>query len=54
MSGSANKLYRKPSTSAILSGPPRFRSSTPSFMSFDAVDGDFHNDCGDSDAMVNM
>ena len=32
MSGSANKLYRKPSTSPIVSGPPKLSSKTPTFV----------------------
>lgn len=34
MSGSAKRLYRKGCTSSGLSGPPRFKSSTPSFSSW--------------------
>ena len=34
MSGSAKRLYKNPSTSSPVSGPPRFRSNTPTLGSF--------------------
>ena len=40
MSGSAKRLYRKPSTSSVFSGPPRFNNNTPSFKSFPSDDDD--------------
>mmetsp|Transcript_188 Transcript_188/g.455 ORF Transcript_188/g.455 Transcript_188/m.455 type:complete len:143 (-) Transcript_188:110-538(-) len=40
ISGSANRLYRKPSTSSLFSGPPRFRSKIPTFVSVGASSTD--------------